>query len=306
MKILSVFAAFAALALPLTAVRADEEGAQLQALLDKTAPTIVTVKSVLKSTAKGDGQGQDSESPIAMQGVVVSADGLVMLTNLAFSPTRAMELVGRGGGAEAAGMKVNPTAIKVIFAGDDKEYDAFLAATDTALDLAFVKIEGLADRKLAFVDFANNGTATIGQKVVSIARLQKGFDYAPFYQSGRVTGMIGKPRKALMLEGSVASFGLPVFALTGEPIGVLSTVVAGTSDEASAAGVSFNTFLRYLTGGGGGSNGAFVLPATVVKGLIDQAGKRAVEVGIERAKKKAAAPSAAPVPSAPVKKPTKP
>ncbi|MEP6756732.1 MAG: serine protease, partial [Chthonomonadales bacterium] len=245
MKITSVMLAAIGMLVAIPAVRADDEAMQVQALMDKTAPAIVTVKSILKSAAKGDGQGQDSESPIAMQGVVVSADGLVMLTNLAFAPARAMELVGRGGGAEAGAMKVNPTNIKVMFAGDDKEYDAFLAATDTTLDLAFVKIEGLGDKKLAFVDFTVSGMATVGQRVLSIARLQKGFDYAPFYQSGRICGMISKPRKALMLEGSIASFGLPIFAITGEPIGVLSTVVAGSSDDASAAGASFNTFLRY-------------------------------------------------------------
>jgi hypothetical protein len=309
MKTLSLLGALAGLTLLSgTAARADEEGDQLQSLLKNQAPTIVTVKAMLKATVKGGGQSQDQESPMTMQGVVVTPDGLVMVSNLAFSPTRAMELMGRGGGAEAADYKVTPSQIKVIFAGEDKEYDAFLAATDANLDLAFIKVEGLGDRKLAAVDFGSAIPVTVGQKIIGITRLQKGYDYAAYYQSGRITGEINKPRKAMMMEGSLSGLGLPVYSLTGQPVGVLSTVVAGSADEASAAGAGFSMMLRFITGGSGGGGSAFILPGSTVKAVIDQASKRAADLAVERAKHKDDKPAPTvikPTTPAPPKKPVK-
>ena len=56
---------FASCALPVQA----QEAAQIQALVAKEAPAIVTVKAVLKIEMKGAGAG--TESRTEMQGVVV-------------------------------------------------------------------------------------------------------------------------------------------------------------------------------------------------------------------------------------------
>ncbi len=289
---------FAAVALSPLCVRADDEAAQLSSLLSKQAPAIVTVKASLKSSMKGaDSSGQDSESPITMQGVVVKADGLVMISNLALSPTRAMELMGRGGG-DKLDIKITATNIKVIFADDEKEYDAFLAATDTNLDLAFVKIESAGGKTFTALDFTNPGTATIGQKVVGLTRLSKGYDFAPYYQTARISGAITKPRSAMMLDGGISGFGLPIFALTGEPVGVLSTILSA-GDDSSGTAASYAMFLRMLTGGG--STGAFLIPATAVRSVIEQADKRSVVVAADRAKKKSEKPVT--LPAKPIVKP---
>src|SRR5438093_6815311 len=148
-------------------VRADDESAQLQSLLDKQSPTICTLKAVLKTEFKAGGQSQDQESKLTMQGVVVDPEGIVMMSNMPFSPGRAMEMFGRGEAGEGLNVKATPSNLKVIFAREDKEYDAFVAATDTKLDLVFVKVEGLGDRKLPFVDFGSATELSIGQQVVA-------------------------------------------------------------------------------------------------------------------------------------------
>lgn len=285
LRVFAGIAVFVAFAGP---VRADGE---FKLLLEKQAPAIVSVRTSLKSSVKGGAPGQDTDNPMTMQGVVVSRTGLIMVSNLAFSPTRAMEIMGAGrGGADASSTKVTPTNIKVHFADDEKDYDGFLAATDTPLDLAFIQVEGLGGKRVPFVDFASAGTAGLGQTIFGVARLQKGYDYAPYVQTSRVIGEIAKPRKGLMLEGHISNLGLPVFNSAGQPVGALTTLV-GVTDEAGSAELSLGVFMRMVTGGGN-AGGAFVLPSKVVKGLVDLATKRASVLAVERAKKKTEAPKA--------------
>jgi S1-C subfamily serine protease len=127
---------------------AQNETVSVQSVVEKVAPSIATVKVVLKTTMRMGGESMEEESKMSLQGVVVTPDGLIMVSNSPFSPKRMMEIL--AGEAMPAGMdyKMTPTSIKVIFGNEDKEYDAFLAATDAKLDLAFIKVEGLGDRQL--------------------------------------------------------------------------------------------------------------------------------------------------------------
>ena len=291
-------------------VRADEESAQLQALVAKYAASIVTVKAVLKTEFKAGGESQDSESRITVQGVVVDADGMVVVSNLPFSSKRMMEMFGGMGAGEASGfgIKMSPTSFKVIIEREEKEYDAFLAATDAKYDVAFIKIDGLGDRKLQAIDFSNAASPAFGQKVICVSRLGKGFDYAPFFQTARISGEIAKPIKAWMVDGSISSFGLPIFTQTGEPIGILSTVPSGVKEDGTSDRMGFTFMMRMLGGNGSSPGGAFLLPGAPVKALVEQAKLQAITVAAERAKKKEAKPATAapiskPVPGKPAKPP---
>ncbi len=279
--------------------RADEQGAQIQALIDKQAAPICTVKAVIKTEMKFGGQSQDQESRITLSGVCVDPDGIVMLSNMPLSPNRAMEMFGGGReGGDQFNMKASATGFKVTFEKEEKEYDAFLAATDTKLDLAFIKLEGLEGRKLPFVDFSSGTEAAIGQQVATVARLQKGYDYAAYIQTSRVTGAIAKPRKAWLLEGGVSELGLPVYSMTGQVIGVLTTIPAAGKDDSGDDSASFAMFMRMMSGGGMKMGGSFLVPAAPVNGVIELAKQRAVTVAAERAKKKAEAAAAPKKPAA--------
>lgn len=281
---------------------AQDDSSRLESLVTRLAPAIVTVKAVLKTEMKFTGASQAQESRVNLSGVAVSEDGLIMVSNTAFSPTRAMEVMGMPSEMrDEMSMKVTPVSLKVLYADDETEYDAFLAATDTKLDLAFIKTEKLGDRKTAFVDFGAATSALIGQKVIQVGRLGRGYDYAPYFQTAQVNGEIKKPRAAWMLEGAISTFGLPVFALSGDVVGVLTTVPAGTGEEGAAEDFSMGMMMRLMSGAGAAPGGSFVLPAQVVKGIVEMAKERAVQVAAERAKKPA--PKAQQKPATPPAKP---
>jgi S1-C subfamily serine protease len=296
----AIAAVVCAIPLLIGVARAQDDMTQLEALVTRHAPAIVSIKAVLKTETKFGGQGQAQESRVNVTGVAVTPEGLVMISNTPFSPMRMLEMMGMP--AEMTGemgMKATPTSLKVVIGKEDKEYDAFLAATDTNLDLAFIQIEGLGDRKLPCVDFGAGTSALVGQRVIQINRLSRGYDYAPFFQTARVNGEIGKPRAAWMLEGDVTTFGLPVFSMSGDVIGVLTTIPSGVKEQGSADSFGLGMVMRMMGGGGGAPSGAFVLPSSVVKALVEQAKSRAVEVAAERAKPK-------PKPATPTKPATKP
>ncbi|MBI4575173.1 MAG: trypsin-like peptidase domain-containing protein [Planctomycetes bacterium] len=286
--------------------RADEEGDRLAAVLERHAPSVVTVKIVLKTEMHMMGQGQDQESRMELQGTVVDASGLVMLSSTPFSSDRMEEMMGGMGGAPEGefGIKMTPKEIKVIFEREETEYDAFLAATDSKLDLAFVQVERLEGKELRPVGFEEARDLAVGQKVASVSRLAKGYDFAPYFETARVSGEIAKPRKAWMLDGGLGAFGLPVYDLDGATVGVLTTVSSGIKDDGEDSG-GFGAFMRLMTGGGlSGNMGAFIIPSKNVKGVVEQARVRAGEVAAERAKEKEA-PKEPEKPEAP-KEPEKP
>ncbi|HZT41408.1 MAG TPA: serine protease [Chthonomonadaceae bacterium] len=286
---------FAALLLaPLSPARGQtpaDEASQLQSLVAKNAPAIVTVQLVLKTEVKMGGQAHDSEERTGLEGVVVSPDGLIMISDAQLNPKRLEEMFG---GLAAAGMdmKTTPTDIKVVVEREEKEYDAFLAATDTNLGLAFLKIEGLGDRKLAAVDFTNTAAPAIGQPIVLVTRLDKGFDYAPFFKTARISGEVAKPRQAWLMDQDLPDLGLPVFSPAGEVVGVLTTLTSGIKPESPDLSMGIGMMMRMFGGGGGQSLfHVFVVPGQPIVTAIAEARQRAVVVAAERAKAKASAPS---------------
>lgn len=270
--------------------RADEASAQLKSLVAKAAPSIVTVNAILKTEFKGGGQAQDSESRISVQGIVVDTDGMVVVSNSYFSAKRMMEMMGGGGDAGGFGVKMSPSGFKVIVEKEEKEYDAFLVATDAKYDLAFLKLEGLGDRKLQAVDFSKSASPAFGDRVICVSRLGKGYDYSPFFQAARINCEIAKPLKAWMVDGTVSGAGLPVFTEAGEVIGILSSVPSGVKDDAGTDRMGMGFIFQMFSGGGRGMGGEFLLPGGPVKALVEQAKVQAVTVAAERAKKKSVKP----------------
>ena len=246
-----------------------DEAGQYAALLDGKAPTIVTVRAVIKTELNFGGQGQNQESRDELSGVVVDESGLVMVSYDSFKSTEE---------GDEFQLKRTPQEIKVIFEREEKEYEADLVATDKKLNLAFLKIRDLEGRELSVARFDDGATVELGQKVAAVGRLKKGYDYAPHVWSAVVSGRIKKPRKALILDGGVTTEGLPVYTMDGLMVGVLTTLEAGVEDESGNSGI-----FRMLGGGGGGRS--FVLPSKVVGKLVEQAKKQAAEVEAEKAER---------------------
>ncbi len=244
------------------------------ALLEQKAPAIVSVRVVLKTEMNFGGQGRTSESREEIAGVVVAKDGLILVSYDAFRSDDESDTQFQ--------MKRTPKEIKVVFEGEEKEYEAEIVATDKKVNLAFLKVKDLEGRDVSVVDFNEPAAVELGTKVAAVNRLDKGFDYAPYVRTANVSGSIKKPRKALMLDGSINSEGLPVFTMDGQVVGVLTSIESGMPED---EGEDFGMF-RVIMGGGGG--GQFVLPGKVVAGLIEQAAKQAAELAQKQAEEGAA------------------
>lgn len=252
----------------------------LAGLLAATAPTVVSVRLVLKTEMKFGGNAQEQESRLELEGVVVDPAGLVMISNSPLSPARIFALMGQT--MEGSEITATPTDIKVILGPEETEYAAFLAATDSKVDLAFVQIEGLGDRRLAAVDFSRAAPLAVGDELAIPSRLGKGFDAAPYLELARITGEIAKPRAAWVVDGA-ALFGLPAYALDGRVAGVLTTLESGVSAEAAGNAFPFANAMRMLAGGGGMIR-PFLLPSAALQGLVQRAREQAAAKAAERAR----------------------
>ena len=123
-------AALAALPRPAGAQPAGE----LAALLDRAAPSIVTVKVVIKTEMMAMGQSQSEETRTDLQGVVVDASGLVMISNAEISEDRMKEALSGIPPAAMMDFKVTPTDFKVVF-GNVQKYRDMRSEKSYALQL---------------------------------------------------------------------------------------------------------------------------------------------------------------------------
>lgn len=278
----------------------DGAAAGRRDVLAERAPAVVRVEAVLQTKVNMDGQGEEQESRVDLMGTLVSPGGLVMIWNSHVSAARMSEMMNemRGGGFD---IDISPTAFEVHLDGG-REASAFLAASDTPLDLAFLQLEEEPAEPLPFVDFSRSTPIAVGDEVLAVDRMGRSFDFAPYLQSARIGGEIRKPRQAFILDGSLTTFGLPVYDLGGAPVGALTTIYSRAGDTGSAANLGMAQFMGQFLGGGGGAGplGAFVLPGQRVAAIVDLARERAVQLLEERRQARAAGetppPDAAPDP----------
>lgn len=175
-------------------------------LAEKTAP-IVTIKFVLKTKSSWG----ESESESEATAVIVEPDGLVLCSKT--------EL---GGYGEYYGSRRTslPTDIKVLIGDDAEGLEAKLLARDSELDLIWLRIKDLGDRKLPYVDLEQSAVPEIGDHIYSVSRMGKYFDRIAVVNEGRVGGVTAKPRKLYVPSSGGSGLGLPTYNAGGELIGV--------------------------------------------------------------------------------------
>lgn len=300
---LSALLAALALAIPAAPLALAGGEPDYAALLEQKAPSVVTVKFVLKMRMSMGGQTQDDEQNADARGVVVDPSGLVMLANDSFEGGMGMlrSMMRRRGGA---GMDVSatPTDVKVMFGSDAKEHDAVVVARDTNLGLAFVQILA-PEGTLAAVDLGKTVEPKVGQTVVGVTRKSRGFDSAAVFERAIVTGRIEKPRAMWALSGE-ATLGVPMYDADGKVVGV---PVRQQGVEGADEGGGPMGGLGALLGGAGGNQGVFLLAHDAVTRALEQAKKRVPEA-VEKAKasKEASKPAEGPDGAKPPETPTTP
>jgi S1-C subfamily serine protease len=245
-----------------------ETGNAYKQVLEKVQPNIVTVRVVIKIDVKSEDETESSESKFTLQGVVLTNDGLIMASGVLLSSESFKQLLGVEDDDEMT-FTITPQSFKVIFGSETKEYDAKLVATDSQLGLAFLKITNLEGRAITPIVFSNE-ELFVGKEVLTVSRLPKGFDYAPYFCTGRIISEISKPRKAYLMEGNISELGLPVYNMKGEAVGVLVLLKHGLRGEEVDFGFRMNF--------GDDSGTSFLLPASAVRPLIEQAIQRAASI----------------------------
>jgi hypothetical protein len=196
------------LALGAVATAAADEAVYAKYLEEKSA-SVVALKFVLKMGER--------ERNVTASGVLIDPAGVVMLPSSLLRP--------RFGSATP---KVSN--LRVIFPGDEKEFEAIVGATDTTLGLAFLRIRDLAGKKVTPVDLSAPAEPKLGDELFYVGRLEQGFDYAPVFGVARVAGQVTKPRSMWYVTGVGGGAGTVLFAADGRPAGVMISQ-SGVSDE---------------------------------------------------------------------------
>lgn len=250
-----------------------------QVLIDAKAPSTVSVKITAKITGSFRGGGAvDQEQNLTSSGVIVDAAGLVMV------PSNAVSFRSRPG----MDIKVTPTSIRVIFPGDETEYDAILGAVDSKLGLAYLLIRDLKGRKADPFDVSKTADPKVGDTLYAVTRLGQGFDYAPVCQTATVVGQVTKPRSMWVIDGEAPEAGHPLYTAEGAVAGIMIT----------QEGV-----------GEGGGNMVFLLPLKIATSSIERslkAAQKELEDVKQREAEAAAKAAEKPPEPAPADKPAEP
>jgi len=234
---------------------ADEIGKKADAVVQSNAASIVTLRIVLDFEVAGRSQEQRLEG----RGVIVAGTGLIMAPLTAIAPN----VNARGPGGRKLKIKITPADIKVVFEQDEKEHDAFVVVKDSKRGLVFLQLKDFkaTDRLIQVTDFSTSVKPQIGDQVVTVLRLAKGFDYATCFAVGRVIGKVKKPRKALITDRS-SVVGLPVFTMDGKLIGCHGRMKSGITEG---------------RGNNRNAGQAVIFNAKEINGIIQQAIKKADE-----------------------------
>src|SRR2546423_2182327 len=177
--------------------RADVPPETAQKLLETVTPSLVAVQVTWEY--------EYGKFEYVGPGVVVSDDGLVMMTLSVVSPTIP--------DAQLKDFKITvPRADK-----DDEELEAVFCGRDERANLAFVRAK--EPRKWTPVKFEDVPVAT-GERVMSVGMLPKSAGYKTYFQSGLIsTKLRGEVPTFLVTSGALAAVGSPVFNMDGKAVG---------------------------------------------------------------------------------------
>lgn len=179
-----------------------------EAIYQKISPALVTVRFTARIPVARFGQMQDVETEV--QGLVVDASGLILVTGNSFS-----------GGLLGVGSLTNPQNITVKFDGGRVQPAEFVGADEDAF-VSFVRLKPGADHpQIKYVTFEDKAIG-LGDAVISVALLAD--TYVPSRKLGfsRISALIERPSHYYMLSDPMAGFtGSPVVDEEGVIVGLL-------------------------------------------------------------------------------------
>ncbi len=186
-------------------------------LVDQRSPSVVPVKYVITVAAGGQEQRNEDRT----QGVIVGADGLVLISARAVSFDLG-SLNRRSPGAEGA-VVANSSDFRVRLPGSDEWRTADLVTRDTELGLAWLRVRDASGQP--FVDFERLSQPEPGRVFYTLLRTSDEWGAVPLVRPGMILGETRVPRSSLLVDGMP---GL-AFDAEGRPMGYVDLDLAAMS-----------------------------------------------------------------------------
>lgn len=183
----------------------DDYADTYRLLVEQRAPAIVAVKYVITLSAGGQEQRNEDRT----QGVLVSADGLVLVSARAVSvDVGALNPQGGEGPIVASS-----SDFRVRLQGSDEWRVADLVTRDTGLGLAWLRVRDASGQP--HVDFADVAQPVPGRVFYTLLRTSDEWGAVPLVRPGMILGETRVPRSSLLVDGMP---GL-AFDAEGRPMG---------------------------------------------------------------------------------------
>ena len=219
---------------------ADDPAEAGRRVLGRYQDAVVTLKFVLNYTMSMAGRDQQSESKTEAVGTVIDPSGLTVISLSAIDPSAMLRARMRG---QAMELKIDSEVkdAKLTLA-DGTELPAQVVLRDKDLDLAYVQPIDKPAKPLVAVDFTHTAKPQVLDEVICLNRLGKIADRAVAVSIERLDALVERPRPFYVLAaGGSSGVGLPVFALSGMPIGVILMRQAPTDAEMNVASMFSGT-----------------------------------------------------------------
>jgi serine protease Do len=236
------------------AVRAlpdDAIGRRLAAVEKRYHASLVQVhyrQRVSRSTSE-----PPEEEELATTGVVVSPQGVVLVSAVIFEP---FNQVPQGVGirfpasVSRAEAEIADARIETV---DGDEYKATLLGRDAGADVAFFQMEAEGKKFSPVVFGATAGEAravSVGEEVAVVSLLPEPLGPAVSVELSRVQATTSKPRKGFLVStGAADPVGSIVVSLDGDVLGYLDALTVSVPDTSSRNPLSFLSVMRNLPRG---------------------------------------------------------
>lgn len=207
-----------ALVLPMPMLAAEEDYTDAyRRLVEQRSPSVVPVKYVITVAAGGQEQRNEDRT----QGVLVAADGLVLVSARAvsFDLGSLNRQAPSGGGA----MVANSSDFRVRLPGSDEWRTADLVTRDTELGLAWLRVRDASGQP--YVDFERLSQPAPGRVFYTLLRTSDEWGAVPLVRPGMILGETRVPRSSLLVDGMP---GL-AFDAEGRPMGYVDLDLAAMS-----------------------------------------------------------------------------
>jgi len=215
--------------------RADAIGDSARQVSIKYRDSVVNVSAVtrIEMTGLSSPMAKAQEHKIEALGTVISADGMIVLSESALNPASLIgEINNVGDNNQTIKLHGTTSDIKVRMA-DGREFPARQVFTDSELHITFLVPdlkEGEEKPKFTPMELAKGSKADLSDQIFVLSRGDKSMNYEPAIMIDRISLVVRKPRVMYVPSVSAGSnLGVPVFSANAGQLGLLTAIRKNSS-----------------------------------------------------------------------------